>query len=315
MGTLIDGFGWSAGLVKSMCNADPAFAGHVLGLDLSGRHFLALVCSGLDDRAVSRTELKTMAKRIRSEPRKAVLTAALGDCPPGLCKVVGKLGGRLMSREDYTNLVGFLREKNAAKVLVHSNRLTSFVIQVLGLLDPPFRRLPIINAIRDREDLNIVRYGIESVRRLRPTLNDQQIAVSLARSISRRRRLGSWLNHHLEKVDLPKPPWPGTACLQPLAKTSEVLAVADSFGNCMAGSLTDLVFEKRAFFIWKGGGGRAVAALDKAPILGWVVSEINGPCNRPVPRKLRQAILAEFEAAGYMEIEKPACLMEELGCF
>ena len=81
----------------------------------------------------------------------------------------------------------------------------------------------------------------------------------------------------------------------------------------MAGSLADLVFEKRAFFVWKGEGGRAVAALDKAPILGWVVSEINGPSNRPVPRKLRQAILAEFEAGGYMEIENPDCLMEDLG--
>jgi len=313
MGTLIDGFGWSAGLVKSMCDADPAFAGHVLGLDLSGRHFLALVCSGLDDHAVRGTNLMKMAKRIRTGPRKAVLKAALGECPPGLCRVAGKLGGRLMRREDYTNLVGLLQEKNAAKVLVHSKRLTSFMIQVLGLLDPPFRRLQIINAIRDREDLNMLRYGIESVRRLRPTLNDQQIAVSLSRSISSDRSPRSWLNHHLEKVVLPKPPWPGTACLHPLITTSEVLAVAKRFGNCMAGSLADLVFEKRTFFLWKGKGGRAVAALDKVPILGWVVSEIKGPSNRPVPRKLRQAIVAEFEAGGYMEIENPDCLMEDLG--
>ena len=155
MGTLIDGFGWAAGLVKGMCDADPAFAGHVLGLDLPGRHFLALVCSGLDDHPVGQANLKAVAKRIRSEPRKAVLKAALGNCPPGLCTVAGKLGGKLMRREDYINLVGLLQEKNAAKVLVHSKRLTSFNIEVLGQLDPPFRRLPIINDIEDRDDLNM----------------------------------------------------------------------------------------------------------------------------------------------------------------
>lgn len=312
---IFDSYGKCKEMVQALCRADPASAVYLMEQTAYERQCLVMILLSWHRAKEPKTTLGDLGKMLQSQSKKALLRKFVQPYPVGLDNVLGKLGGRVLAEERYYEIIELLWEPNAAKVLRHLKKIRPFTIEMLRTLPPAFRISSIVGSIHRGEALQELRYAISVVRAHLPVLTEQAIVRSLERCVepgmvTGSRRAGwrkkhppdrldvsEWLERRLRKAKLPQPPWNGTDKLSPLCNTIDILKTAKEFKNCLASEIGKAVGQDRYFYVWRGND-KAVAALDRDPLIGWTVGDIQGPGNNPVKAETRQKILNLFESAG-----------------
>ncbi len=304
----MNSFGWCQGIVRAICEIDREFPGYLLSQSFSERQLLVMILLAYEMKADGKSPLVELARRMRTENKKKLLREFIGDCPEGLFGVAGKIGGRVLARDRYLDLIELLREPAAAKVLKHINRIKPQTIKTLKELEPTYRTTTIVAALNDEDAIRCAKYVIAVAKRFQPSATDREIARSLDQFISNNSRyleygtqhiLGDWLVRRLEKSEIPTPPWAGTDMLRPLATISAIRDAATDFENCIAHQIISVIAGSRHFYIYCGKVP-AVVSIERDPALGWVVAEILGKRNRPVPGGISEEIKTMFrQEAGF----------------
>jgi hypothetical protein len=311
--TALNSFGWCKGTVRAICEIDPDFPGYLMSQSLSERQLLVMILLAYDMKTAGKIPLTDLAKRIRTENKKRLLRRFIVDCPEGLFGVAGKIGGRIIARDRYLDLIDLLREPAAAKVLRHMDRIKPQTIKALKALEPVYRTPAIVETLEDEDTIQCARYVIAVAKRFRPAATDQEIARSFnqfMKSRDRQRReyggqfaLGEWLCQRLEKTSIPAPPWAGTDKLRPLTTMGQIRDAAAEFENCIAQRTASIITGVRYYYVFRGKVP-AVVSIEHDHGLGWAVGEILGKQNRQVPQSISEEIKRLFrQEVGFGECQ------------
>jgi hypothetical protein len=235
--------------------------------------------------------------RMLNEPgkvdRKRRVEAARIDLPGCLAK----LPGRFIPDPDYLLLYRLLKESRAARLLWHADRIGSVLLQLLDWVDPALRHRRFVEFVRTPKALAPIDYLVASVMAFCPEVDRTDIVGSLA-SVSTARSLEAWFTRWLERAPFPSPPWPGTASLQPITSSAELIAASRSFQNCLTDRLGFVIAGYGYFYVWRESPP-AVAELVRDPFAGWLVGSISGVANKTVSASLVSQIKASFAEAGF----------------
>lgn len=225
-----------------------------------------------------------------------LLNRALGDCPAGLIKALGKLGPRALQPVSYVCLARIMRGRHGARTVAHLPRLNQAQIARLAQLPDGFRRPAIIAALRDRYDGRRLPELLEAVTRLRPDVPTERLGRDLAQAAD-----AEAMTRHLIKLlearPFPPPPLTIPPPMRALESAEAVADAAERFRNCARNYLRDVQERQLYFYEWQGEGP-ALISLRIHGLRGWVIDEVQGPGNTTVPPGIMAAIVDKLTAAG-----------------
>ena len=303
--TALKSFSWCEGMVRAVCEVDRDFPEYLLTQSMAERQMMVIIFLACGDKSAKKTSLSVLGRQIRTENKKALLRKFVRNCPKGLFGVMGKVGGRIMAKERYHDLVDLLQEPAAATFLRHVERIKPRTIYVLKSLEPVYRTRAIVNVLANGEDLRSFKYAIAVAKRFNSEIKDRDIARSLDQSLSDHRPtrdsvfdVADWLKQQLKKHGIPKPPWRGTRELKPVTTVGEIRKVGKEFKNCIEGQLSEVVVGNRHFYVYRGRVA-AVVSLERDPALGWVVGDVLGKGNKSIPKEIRMEIVDLFGDVGF----------------
>ncbi len=163
-----------------------------------------------------------------------------------------------------------------------------------------------MKSIKSFSDVDEIRYATITARRIVPSLSERDIAISLNRRLAKsdpRENLGSvlsnWLEGKFRKSEFPSPPWKGSNQLKPLSSPTLIFQTAKKYENCLTDYIPYIVAGSRYFYIWQGPE-TAVVALENDGLIGWAVSEILGPGNKPVQKTTKNQIESILSDADFI---------------
>ena len=310
---ILKSFNWCGPSIEKLCEADPEFAGYLVGQTQEERQCLIFVILGWESSGLTKTSLGKLAKIVRSQSKKDLLKRYVRPYPAGLVSILKKLGNRIMVKDRYLELIDLLSEPKTAKLLWHESKIRPSMIMTLVGLEPAYRKSSIVRNISNKTSLHSVQYAIAVARRASPKTSNFSIAKSLERKFSDPNKvkiepfelswkLQEWLSSRLKKTTIPEPPWDGSKKLCPITTSQDIYKTAAEFENCLAGELAKVIGHKRYYYLWKDNSS-AVVALENEPLLGWIVGDIRGHKNKEVSRRTRQKIIEEFRIAGIEEYQ------------
>jgi hypothetical protein len=208
-------FGDRASDVAMMADADQRFRSRLLELTSGQFHLLGFCLAWRNQVGQGQPSLDRLGQMLLCSKPRAVIIAMAGDCPDGLPGCLAKLPGRFMPDPDYLLLYRLLRERRAAWMLWHADRIGPGLLQLLDGLDPALRHWRFVEFVRTPKALAAIDYVVASVMAFCPEVDRADIVGSLA-PVSTARSFEAWFNRWLERAPFPSPPWPGTASLPPI---------------------------------------------------------------------------------------------------
>lgn len=289
-------FGIHAVPIRHLVEDDPAFAGFILGLDRAGIHYLSLAVSyHVPDSRAGRIDL---ALALRTLSRGKALERVLRRRPPpGLVKLLGRLGSAPLPASHYRSLVALLDEPRARKVLTHASSIGRRLLDGLAHL-PPALRIPRLAHLAGRSnECKQIDYALAVARRWRPDLDDAALRTSL-KAVREGDDINRWLEHILTRRPFATPPWNGDDQLHPIRDRRELWRVAQRFQNCLAECyLLDATLGRRFYYLWEGEEPCVVEIVPDG-LIGWRVGEIEGVGNVAPKSETRSSILARLARNG-----------------
>lgn len=300
---LLNAYGKHKELVFKLCVLDPENAVYLIKQTAFERHCLVMILLFWEQENGPKPSLVELGEMLRNQPKKKLLKKFIKPYPFGLSNILSKLGRRVLVKERYFEIVDLLGEPNAAKTLRHLKTVNPIILATLKALPPAFRKPLIVRSIRDKSDLDELRYAITAVQAHVPDQSEQDLARSMEQSIKPMStnkvyfEISEWLERRLRKTKLPSPPWKGIKKLRPLRTIEDIVCIANEFNNCLKTKIYDAVGHQYYYYVWRDKD-KAVVELNRDPLLGWTVGEIQGPENKAVRAKTRLDIQSYFGKAG-----------------
>jgi hypothetical protein len=137
---------------------------------------------------------------------------------------------------------------------------------------------------------------VGAVLRMRSDASREAVLQSLG-SVGTAEALERWFCGWIEKADFPPPPWQGNDIIVPLRSRREMHAAARAMQNCLQGKVVPVIMGAKYYYV-RRSDPLAVIELLNDRLAGWVVTEMKGIENRPLPINLAARIREEFKAAG-----------------
>ena len=296
-------YGWLTPYIVAIAAHNEAFAARVLVLSRAELHFIALVVSLMNEKANEVDHLGALARSYDVWARKMLMEEFVPDADPALAKLTSKFAGAVWRKASYRRLAALMEDGSAKKYFVHAKSISRRSLLAVSRLPAGYRSPNIIGKVRNRRALGELAFAIDMVRHIRTDLSDREIRESLERS--KTRDFHGWVMTHYERAPFPAPPIAvhggGADVIRPLSCYENLARSAREFDNCIRDYLWRVLRGDSYFYLYApnpGGKGVAIIELRRAPIVGWMVHEMYGPKNDPVPASHRLAILAAFEKAG-----------------
>lgn len=295
-------YGWLTPYFAQLATLDEKFAARILTITREEQHFIALTLAMMGARRDDTDHFNAFASQIGVLTRKTFFATMAPACDAALCNLAAKLRGRVWPIKDYDLLAQMFANGQARKTLRHRSHIHRRHVRRLGTLPAGFRTPAILAKIYSKSDLREIVFAIETVRAIRPALNDQSIATSLAKSTDCSR---DWVLKHYAHAPFPAAPVSPIAIAQgalvPLTSHDDLADDARHFKNCIRTYLMRVLRGDSYFYRFTRKGddkGAAIVELKRAPVIGWVVHEAYGPSNDKIKGRDRTAILGAFQRAG-----------------
>ena len=301
-------YGWLTPYIARLAAQNDDIRTRQLCLGRGELHFIALVVSLMGDKRDDADHFAAFARSYDILTRKSLIVSAadLGkvDASPALAKITPQLAGNIWRPQSYLRLASLTMEPNARKTLRHLPYVTRRHVAILTRLPSGYRTAGVLALIKKRKELGEVLFAIDLVRRIRTDLDDEQIIASLKKV--KAANIKDWVLKHYRQVPFPHPPVEalvinGVDALRPLTNYDELAQTSREFKNCIRTYLWGVLNGESYFYRYApdaGGKGVATVELRQAPVIGWVVHEIYGPCNNPIKGADRAAIISAFRSAG-----------------
>lgn len=240
-------------------------------------------------------DLGALAEPLETWSLKRIASAYVPDAPPGFVEALRRCVGQEWTANEYRQLLGLLRQDEAAKVLRHTAAITRDFVVALAVLPDELRRPRIAAQVSVRFVADLVARGARRVAG-----DDARELARLADRIERARSPQGLFRMLIDAIGLEQlapPPIPGADWFVPIATAAAIKAAALKFENCLLGRVPLLLRGKAAYYEVVGDEPAIVEIVRDVEGL-WVVGEVRGHANRDISQALWVRIRAHLEAHG-----------------
>ncbi len=278
------------------------------------RHFIALIIALMGEKAGDSDHVDAFARSYHRLSRRTLFASFVGPHhPTGVLNLVPKFAGEVWSPARYMTLADIFGDRQARKTLRHLTHIKRSHVKRLAELPTGFRSHVVLKKVKQKRDLDEIKFAIAAVRRIRPDLIDQSILKSLEGG--RDSTIHEWVMKHYMAAPFPDAPV-DTLCvvgggkLVPLKDYKALQHAAREFSNCIRTYLYRVLRGDSYFYRYgvphctnaeaenSTDKGIAIIELRRVPVIGWVVHEAFGKSNDVIKPKQRAAILDAFTKAG-----------------
>src|SRR5579872_2790571 len=135
-GFLLRPFGWADQSLAGMVCAEPALSMHLLAIDRTRMHAIALVLAHLDDNG-----LPQFAQQLAQASLTDMLAMSLRQRPKGIRRALAHLPDTVLKRESYRRLVQLLDDPECGRLLHHRAVIDEATITTLFEIPAILRRV------------------------------------------------------------------------------------------------------------------------------------------------------------------------------
>jgi hypothetical protein len=291
-GFLLTPFGWASEPLAAMVDAEPKLLRDLFELARPRMHLIALGLAFLDPAVTPEIGALLTRGSVRQ-----VLDRVLGHCPAGIKRVLARLPGEVLQRQNYQRLVHLLVDSDSARVLYHADKINDLAIQVLADLPKPLRR-PLPFALSDwPRRLNGLADSLRFLVSRGVAFNFEEMVAALA-TVTAYPQLAAMIVSWVGSLPLPEslpPPTVGNA--RRLDRVDEVCSLTRAWRNCLSSYDTAIDAGSCAVYLWEAQRPAACLA-QRHGRLGWFLDEVKGPRNVDIDLEQRGIIDAAFAIVG-----------------
>lgn len=217
---------------------------------------------------------------------------AYGHQPPGLSKVLSRLGAEARTPEFYRALVRALSYGGAgAKFLQHAPKLADDVVFGLAALPAGLATKGVVELLKRSwvapEALGFFTWTLSRLEAL--------FGPGVSHSVLQAPKPLDAMWEVVLNLPFPKAPWSGTDQMVPISSLTQFRRIAAEFDNCLATSdrqrqaIVRVINGEQYFYEWKGEHP-ALLECRRVGDVGWYLQQVRGPNNRDVSQSTRDAI-------------------------
>jgi hypothetical protein len=292
-GFLLAPFGWAAGPVAGMMRADRSLFADLFAIDRSRMHLIALAVAHLN--LPVPPEIGPLLMRASA---RQVLNQVLGQPPVGLRRALSHLPDAVLSRENYQRLVDLLVDRQAAKVLHHTDQINDTAIRVLADLPQKLRK-PLAFAVADWPGkLNGLAQSLQFLVSHGVGSNIDELVAELA-TVTAGPQLAGMVEFWVSLLPLPETMPPATVGNgRRLDRVGTVCSLAGRWRNCLASYGSAIDAGHCAVYLWEDAARPAACLTRRHGRLGWFLDEVKGPRNVEIEPDQLEVIAAAFAHVG-----------------
>ena len=242
----------------------------------------------------------SLAEVVRHGRSADILRHALGEVPSGLRGLLARVGERPLPRsKDYLTLCGLAASDDGRGMaaLLGSGSISVRKLEVLSALNPRWRYANTLERIDTGAEALTFNAAVGFVQSVNSKATDEVVADAIA-AMRPSSTLPRLLDRFLRRADqLPLHPVPqGDNELVPLATVRNLLDAGRRYRNCLQHRLADVAAGKMAVAEFRG---ELLAEFRPLTLgAGWVLREVHGVRNGPVPLALAEAAETKCDQMG-----------------
>ena len=258
-----------------------------------------------------------LATEIRQHTARELLTLAFGShIPAGFLRALARAGVRPFDDPAlYTRLLDIFRQDAAVKanaLRYCGPRLRSAMVRAVDSLDVALVDPQIVRSIHTTQQIEAANAVVCELRRVCSKLTDGQIRTYFrARGIASA-GLRDGALRCLVHADPLRPPLDAPLGADPVDTVRKLNALGREMGNCLRTKVGDVPAGQAYFYVSRvrqEESGRIIPFVIELQALShgtWIIEDVHGPGNRPVPRRIATRLIAVMETAGAITRIKPA---------
>ena len=252
--------------------------------------------------------LPPFAEIVRHSRPADILRHAFGKVPEGFLGLLERVGDRPLPRpQDYIALRDLLvsGDLRAAHALRESGRITLRKLEVLASLAPRWRHANTLTRIDSPAEAVRFNSAIEFVQAVSSRATDEVVAAAIANMVATA-TLPRLLDRFVRRADLlpPHPVGSGDNELRPFLSMRDYLEASRRYRNCLASKLDQVAAGRLAISEYRGE-----VLLEFRPLTagaGWMLWQVHGPRNSPVPLQVCEAAEAKCDHLGIPRVNDGA---------
>ncbi|MBL0947588.1 hypothetical protein [Brevundimonas sp.] len=235
-----------------------------------------------------------------------ILRHAFGDLPVGLPGLLERIGERPLPRaRDYLALrdLAASADPRGADALRQGGRITSRKLEVLAALDTRWRHVNTLERLDTTSEALTFNAAVAFIQSVNSKATDEAVAQAIAQ-MRPSSTLARLLDRLLRRADrLPPHPVPdGDNELVPLTSVPALLQASRKYRNCLSHRLSDVAAGRMAV-----GEFRGEWLVEFRPLTlgaGWILRDVHGHRNGPVPLTVVADVEARCDQIGVPHIDE-----------
>lgn len=298
--------GWAVGPLVELDDAAPGVLARVLTAAPARRQaiFAALAHRGTETEG---EPLADLAEVVRHGRPAEILRHVLENIPVGYPGLLEKIGEQpLASANDYLILRDLCasRYTSLADALRACRRITHTTLRIVLALDRRWVHANLLSRIDTLIEANDFNCAIDCIQSVSTKATDEAVAEAIARMVPQTSiaRLLTRMMHRADRLP-PHPIGDGDNELRPFAQMRDYVWAARRYRNCLADNLDRVASGAMAIAEF-----RDECLVEFRPLTtdSWVVWQVHGHRNRPVPCELVAEAVAACSRRGVPGIRNPA---------
>jgi hypothetical protein len=248
----------------------------------------------------------SLAKVLRHGRAREIITHAFGYVADGLLGGLERLGDTPLSSPAHyvRHYLIFARPEHRAKAeaLQHVGQITEKMLRVLDALDPRWVHAETLKRIECAADARDFNRAVAFAQAVFSRATDDVVAAAIAR-LQPTSTLIELVQRLVRRADrFPSQPVERTDDIRPLASTRDLIEAGRRYHNCLTTKLDEVLAGRVAFAEFRGDCIVEFRSLTGAA--GWLLWEVHGHRNGPVPSALAAAATEECLNQGVPSVDE-----------
>jgi len=195
------------------------------------------------------------------------------------------------------------RHGRKASALRYCGALRSGMIRAAEGLDPLLLYPDVLKATVTPKQITATNALLGLIRSCVSTMTDEEITLTLRRSLGSARCIDTFATKALERADCLLAPFSAAQGLRPLTTADDLREFGKRMGNCASGKIAECALGMLAIYEvrhYAGDGMEHVLAVSLTPMVDghWAVSDIKLAKNKHPPADVLRAVLGRFQGLG-----------------
>lgn len=195
------------------------------------------------------------------------------------------------------------RHSRKASALRYCGALRSGTIRAAESLDPLLLYPEMLKATVTPKQITAANALLGLIRSCVSTMSDEEITLTLRRSLGGTRCIETFARKVLERADRLLAPFQAAEGLRPLTTADDLREFGKRMGNCASGKVAECALGMLAIYEVRhcvGDGTEHVLAVSLTPMVDgqWAVSDIKLAKNKHPPADVLRAVLRRFQGLG-----------------